>query len=799
MSRSWGLLRAIGEHVLGVVLVGLAAVPWLAVTGTTPGIGQLGGAVAGATVVSLLATRLRGVRVSTEVLLSGAGLAVLLLVVVVGDPLGGYEVLRGLRDGVPRTLSTGLPLLGVPWAGVPGAVVVWCAAAVVTSTTARTRSAAWPVVTALTCFLAGYALTLGGRTGDLAAAVTTEALLLAFAAGVYALVRRHRAVPEQDTSLVLIRFAGSALTVVIAVAIGAVAAERGPFVADEPVRPRLAPAATQLEPEGPLLVTRRLRAEEPDRPVAEVTVTEPWSGYVPIAVLDRYDGRVWGRTSDELLPTGGLLPEVLPAPSGPEVVVRDLDVAATGGWLPYVGRIAAIEGVSVLQDTGENFRLAEPVDAPTYRLRSAQPVRELADEALDEDDPSARGSGLVRPLDVVRRPSEDRPAGERVCRLLALTATGETASAGAQLAVRGAPCGRRGPDRIGFLRSLADELGSGRAVEVVAEDGASAGGPESLADLLELVGPPSAEEGISVGAPEQFAAAFALVADHYGFPVRLVTGFRLEEPRVGEPQPLHGRDAWTWAEVAVDGEGWVVVDPSPSAEDVTDPEELQRPEELEQPDAGQQEAPAELGVEPETVVVGPPPPPEESSRPPVLAAIAAGLALLVLIPLLVATARRAVRRRRRRRGDARHRVIGAWHELLDVAHDIDVPDVEARSTADLVAVLTARQPGVGPDLEALGPMVDRAVYSSRPVGEDEALRAWTVVRAARRQLRRGLGPRERVVSWWRVAPRSVTTGRRPRRRHRRRDAAASPDLAVGPDLAVQREGRRQAERYAGRR
>jgi hypothetical protein len=798
VNRPVGVARPAGEHLLGVVLVALAAVPWLAVTGTRTGLVQLGTAIACATIVSLVATRLRRVTVSVELLLSGITLAAVLLLVVVADPLGGGEVLRGLRDGVPRILSTGLPLLDVAWAGVPGVVVVWCTAGVVASTVARTRSIARPVLAALSCFLAGYGLTLGGRTGDLATVVTTEALLLALVLGGFTLLRGYRPVPEQDASLVLLRLAGAAGTVVLAVALGAVAVERGPFLADEPVRPRLAPAATELEPEGPLLVTRRLRTEEPDRVVASIEVDREWSGYVPFAVLDHYDGRIWGRRGELLLPTGGVLPPLLPIGGGPSVAVRDLDVAATSGWLPFVGRIETIEGVSVLHDEGETFRLAEPLASPSYRLRASQPTADLGDETLDDEQASARGSGLVLPLDVVQRPTETRTAGERICRLLALTAGGDAAGAGENLALRGAPCGRRGPDRVGFLRSLEEELRVGRAVEVDVDDGASAGGPESLADLLELVGPPSAE-GIATGAPEQFAAAFALIADDYGFPARLVTGFRVEEPVAGEPQQLLGGDAWTWAEVAIEGTGWVVVDPSPSAEDATDPQELERPEELAQPDAPPEEAAAQLGVEPETVVVGPPPPPEETAPPPIALFVAIAAAVLVAVPLLIAGARRGVRRRRRRRGDARARVVGAWHELLDVAHEVDVPDVASRTTAELVAVLAERSPDVADDLAALGPVVDRAAFSTRPVDEDEATRAWTVVRGARRSLRRTLRPRTRLAARWRVAPRAVTAGPRPPRRGRRADRAPTGGegafgvglLELGP--GSERPGGRRAE------
>jgi hypothetical protein len=764
VSRSTAAVRPAVEHLLGLVLAAVAATPWLAVTGADAGVAHLAAALAGATAVTLLVTRVRRTGGATEILVSGAALAAVLLVVVVGDPTGGTEVLRGLRDGVPRILSTDLPLLDVAWAGVPGAVVVWCTAGVITTAVARTRSVAWPVLAGLLCFLGGYALTLGGRPEGVGEVAVREALLMAAVAGSFALVRGYHRVPGSRTSTVLARTVASLVTVAVALGLGAVAADRGPFVPEDPVRPRLTPAATEVEPEAPLLVTRRLRTEEPDRPVAHLTVDGAWSGYVPIAVLDRYDGRVWSSADEQLSPTGGLLPVTLPPTGGPGVTVRDLDVAATGGWLPYVSRVERIEGASVVHDGGDRLRLVEPEDQPTYELSTAHPARTLDDEGFDDDQPTAGSSGAVVPLDVVRRPSENRAAGERVCRLLALTAAvardeADAPPATGELSVRGAPCGRRGPDRIGFLRALASELGTGRTVAVDEGDGASAGGPESLADLLELVGPPTVE-GRATGAPEQFAGAFALLADHYGLPVRLVTGFRVEEPEVGVARLLHGRDAWTWAEVAVDGAGWVVVDPTPSAEDVDAPEELAQPEALEQPEGAPHEAPAELGVEAETLVVGPPPPAEPADPRPVVVAVVLGVAVVLLLPLLVAGGRRLARRVRRRRGDARRRVVGAWHELLDVAYGLEGPDVAARTTEELVEALSRRDPELGADLGALGPLVDRAVFSSRAVGDDEAVRAWTVVRGARRRLRRTAGVRTRVANGWRVAPRSVTSPRR---------------------------------------
>lgn len=766
-------------------MVGLAAAPWMAVTGRQAAVVELGTAVVGASLVSTLLARSRRVSVAIEVLASAAVLAVVLLVLVVGDPAAGGEVLRGLRDGVPRALSTSLPMIDVAWAGVPGATVAWLAAATVASTVARTRSVARPVLAALVTFIGGYAVTLGGRAGDVASTSLPEALLLAVTVGAFALARTLQPLPDEEHGVRALRISTAVLTLVFAVSAGALAASRGPFVPDEPIQPRLEPLVTELEPEGPLLVARRLRETEPDRVVATLTVAGAWSGYAPFAVLDRFDGRSWSRAEDRLTPTGGVLPATLPGDGpGPEVVVRDLDVAATGGWLPYVGRVASLTGTSVLHDDGEVLRLAEPTSSVTYRQRSAQPSTTIADEDLLADQATARASGLVPRLEVAQLVTDQRTSGERVCRLLALTAGAEVTPSG-ELGLLGAPCARPGPDQLAFVRGLADELAAGRAVQVTSGEGGSGGsagssaGPESLADLLELVGPPTAD-GRSTGAPEQFAAAYTLVADAYGLPVRLVTGFRVDDPEDGTARELRGEDAWTWVEVAVVGQGWVVVDPTPSAEDVAEDEELQRPDALGESGTSPQQAPTELGVEPDRPVVGPPPPEPDAATPSWVVLALALTVLAVLTPLLVASARRALRRRRRGQGDARARVVGAWHHLLDTAAELRVPDLESRTAQQLVDDLAARTPRGIPELAALPGTVDRAVFSSSPIEDEEADRAWEVVSAARSTLRRTLDRRTRLADLWRVPPRSVTAGTR--RRRRRRDGGGRTGPGALPAL-----------------
>lgn len=195
-----------------------------------------------------------------------------------------------------------------------------------------------------------------------------------------------------------------------------------------------------------------------------------------------------------------------------------------------------------------------------------------------------------------------------------------------------------------------------------------------------------------VGDDEQYAPMLALMSDHLGMPARVVMGFTIPkgENRTGSVK-VAGKDVSAWVEVAVDGVGWVALDPVHRNEQ-TPPPQAQKPTPQQSP-------------------VPPPPPPPvppaddtdalgktNSPQPPCKPGdpdcptpcsnfvtchwqvVAKGLGVASL-PILVLCAITGIiggikaRRRllRRTRGTFSSRVAGGWNEVMDLAADLGSP------------------------------------------------------------------------------------------------------------------------------
>ncbi|WP_199434199.1 transglutaminase-like domain-containing protein [Qaidamihabitans albus] len=250
------------------------------------------------------------------------------------------------------------------------------------------------------------------------------------------------------------------------------------------------------------------------------------------------------------------------------------------------------------------------------------------------------------------------------------------------------------------------------------------------------------------GTSEQFAAAYVALARMKGIPARLVVGFRAPADRDGERYTVRNGDALAWPEVAVDGVGWVPLDPTGGAGAAGTPparglaaatEEVRRslPERDELRDAP---------VAPEAASV--------SSRSAggwpipwwVLLAVpaAALLAWLMGVPLA-----KALRARGRRRRPGRGRVIGAWEEARDALRAYGITVSPGMTVRDLTTVVAAAQP-VGNEategLRSLGAAVDVALWSGTGPRPENGTQAWAAVRAVRKGLaRRGLRARIRAA------------------------------------------------------
>jgi len=239
-------------------------------------------------------------------------------------------------------------------------------------------------------------------------------------------------------------------------------------------------------------------------------------------------------------------------------------------------------------------------------------------------------------------------------------------------------------------------------------------------------------------------------------PARVVTGFRI--PTRGNATTIPAgtysvstADAWTWVEVAINGEGWVVLDPSPGAFSGPGPQ----PSAGGQPSQSNTQSPTnKVVVTASSSAVGAPkaehgtPPTEHGLSLVVLGLIVlGGLFALAGLALLVPVLRKLRRAHRRRTvGDPRRRLVGAWQESLDVLIEYGLPELETLTSAE-VAATTAERFGDEPAAQArlIGDAANTALFSPTSwIGSPEAEAAWRAEAVLRRTVRRRLGWRDRI-------------------------------------------------------
>jgi hypothetical protein len=244
------------------------------------------------------------------------------------------------------------------------------------------------------------------------------------------------------------------------------------------------------------------------------------------------------------------------------------------------------------------------------------------------------------------------------------------------------------------------------------------------------------------GTSEQFAASYVVLARIVGIPARLAVGFRAPRGPVGGEVVVRNKDVLAWPEVAVEGVGWVPLDPAGAASD-----------------AGA--APTVLAEVVAKARAELPPPSEPLPDPPVSLAArveqgsagvgvgtlvlwgSAALLALLLVALLSVPVAKLVRTLRRRRYTGARGVVGAWWEARDVlrAHGARItPGMTAR---DLAAVSDG---SVVDSLHRLASHLDVALWSGAGADEDTVTAAWRAVADIRGTLaRRSLGARIRAV------------------------------------------------------
>ncbi|MEV6632039.1 transglutaminaseTgpA domain-containing protein [Actinoplanes sp. NPDC051470] len=426
----------------------------------------------------------------------------------------------------------------------------------------------------------------------------------------------------------------------------------------------------------------------------------------PLVVLDDFDGVSWNpsaryRRMGTLLPPG---PQVL---IGTSLRTADLTVTDTGGpWLPSQTWPASVTGIEplVIPEYGTLLREDVPSGPTEYTLSWWQP-----DVAVDG---TTLGSAAIDP----------------------------TASSGLNDL----------PDVPDEVQRLADEAMSGQlptfqgalvlekflSTHYHAADGrplpTGHGWPQIKKFLLDT------KDGTS----EQFAAAYVALARIVGIPARLVVGYRTPRPEANGDIVVRNGNIYAWPEVAVQGVGWVPLDPFESASGAT-------------ATAGTGLAAAVSGAraalpptqdlrEPQITTIGPAPSPAPDR--PVLTWTAVLAVLLLGWPVGV-PALWTVRSWRRRRRDGAAAVLGAWAEVRDRLRAYGVPVTPGMTVRDLGAAAgPVADDGTVAEIRTLAKTVDRTLWSGARPADEEVVRAWTSVRAVRGGLaRRGRLARVRAL------------------------------------------------------
>jgi hypothetical protein len=478
----------------------------------------------------------------------------------------------------------------------------------------------------------------------------------------------------------------------------------------------------------------QLRAERPDE-LFRVEVDGPLDGVdrVRTAALESYDGALWS-SAGEYLRAGGELTADGPAISEGRVERLRLTVTLAGlegPFLPTVGRPVTLD---TTEEVGFDSASGNLV-ASRRRLAGVRYQVEGDVAVLEDSELLAARASTGPAFDALRTPPPDVP---ELLRSTALTWAGESDTwMGELLAIR---------DRLHGIRY---------------DDSPAAEPGHSYGALLRVL---AGEDSERAGYAEQFASAFALLTRERGFATRLAVGYRLPEPDADGGYTITEAQAHAWPEVAIDGYGWVAIEPT----DVS---------RIDAPDTGPDDPPDQPGdtpsvgeqaatEEPRDVVADPQGPAAGGGAGSVVATggrALLALGLLVLVVPRLAKAQRRRRRRRARRPSAR--VMGAWHETVDRLTEQGLPVPDSHTAAEVAQQAATRFNGAATEVRRLVPLVAAALYAPGEPGEAVARAAWKFEREVRTAVLRGTGVRGRLRAW--LDPRPLLSGRRNRRRRSR--------------------------------
>lgn len=801
------VLRAIVPYAflpLALVASVLAAAPWLRSFPASLAGAPLYGAALISVLLPIVVVRIKPGWLWPSVLADIAAFVLYALVIVVRSPTDISALGNGLIHGPSEILTFALPLVSPRSLMVAPAAVIWLAGTVAGECVARRWYTTLPYVGFLVSFGIAYAATQRAAGLDAGAARARETALAGALLATLLLMRAAQAWVRQDETaestqpegILPLRglIVGIAAALVIAM-VSSVAVQSAAFPKHAHTPQRI-PSVDQSRPLTPLSFIAGLRPrtpKQPGRPVFTVSTDKPTQGYFAIANVDFYDGAGWSFTTRTFRPSGGVLPaDTDPALRTTGVLTQQYRIAdgplANAPWLPLVYRAQRVDGTAVDIDpasgmivpagklpAGASYSVTSSPIAKTFdqiKARTASP--DTATPTINTQLPGSLRTILDR---LVHSFSQETgtPAAPALPFLQSLQQdlrTKYTLSGAAQGSASGAvgtptpttpsatpsatpksgaePSGKRSSSKPSSSPNRPSRSVSPSPSPSSSTPSDAAGGT-SFADVLASILGPS-----RFGTPEQFATLIALVARDLGVPARVTTGFRVE-PEDGSGKLARGRydvttaDAWTWAEVPINGAGWVVLDSAPARfSNANKPTESGAPPPSSSAAPPSQNALITQGnaghaVAPNSRV----PHTSITSTHALLVAVLVALALLVLVILVVLLTRKPLRAARRRRApDPRAGVIGAWRESLDVLAEAGMPDLSTLTSHE-VAALTIEQFGsdAGAGAAALGAAANAVTYStSTRIDAADAEAAWAQHRALRKIVYRRLGVRGRLAA-----------------------------------------------------
>lgn len=410
-----------------------------------------------------------------------------------------------------------------------------------------------------------------------------------------------------------------------------------------------------------------------------------------LAVLDQFDGVTWRpgvrprRLGTRLPPAASVTVPVTEHRASVEYP------SPTGPWLPSQPLPASVAGVAPLVDeTTGTLLVPGNTGRVDYELSWWEPrieAQALGDAAVD---PAHRVG------DVGEVPAEIFQ--------LARQAVGDTRPAFQTALVLERYL------RENYTRATGTDLPSGN------------GWPQLSSFLLET----------KRGTTAQFATAYVVLARIVGVPARVAVGYRADG--AGTDVAVRRGDVLAWPEVAVDGVGWVPLDPAgaPNGAAATPKglaeatararENLPAPEQVRDPQLPGEQAADRTADDQDrfTVPVVP------------ILAVVAGLAVAWVLGVPLARLARGVTRRRRRGAPA---VVAAWWEARDLLRAHGMACDPGMTVRDLAKAASGVADGrVGDGLAELARSVDVALWSRSGPAPATVDQAWSAVRVLRRGL-----------------------------------------------------------------